>query len=146
MTDKFVVLQAKKPKQTTVDLRCQEQSTSPESTERDIAVAQVLMESRSVSGRHALQERAVADPGEQAQCKGNRSEQTPVAGRFGPYHAGEGPVALHDALCFLVAWTNFTIRTASHCLALAASDLIPNKARFTSPALVGSLQEKAMGN
>lgn len=122
-----------------MDVRCQEQPTSPESTQRDITAAQVLAERRSVWGRHALQERAVTDPGEQTQREGSRSEQTPTAGRFGPYRAGEGPVALHDALCLLVAWTDFAVRAASRCLALAATDLIPDEARFTSPALVGSL-------
>lgn len=56
-----------------------------------------------------------------------------------PYRAGDGAVPLHDALCFLVARADFAVRAESPCLALAAGDLIPNKARFTSSALVGSL-------
>lgn len=99
------------------------------------------MGSRSVPGRHALQERAVADPGEQAQRRRKGSEQIPPAG-IGPYRAGDGPIALHDALSFLVARANFAVRATSRCLAFAACDLIPNKTRLTSPALVGSLRKK----
>lgn len=134
----------KKSNNTTEDLRCQEQPTA-EISERCTTTAQVLMGSRSVPGRHALQERAVADPGEQAQRGRKGSEQIPTAG-IGPYRAGDGPIALHDALRFLVAGTNFAVRATSHCLAFAACDLIPNKTRFTSPTLVGSLQKNTTGN
>lgn len=67
-----------------------------------------------VSVGKALQERAVADPAEQAQCKGRRNEQTLLAGRFESHRAGEGPVTLHDAFCFLVARADLSIRAASH--------------------------------
>lgn len=67
----------------TENLRCQEQSTSPEITEGEITIAQVLAGSKSEPTRHALQERAVADPGEQAQCRRNGSEQIPVQGGLG---------------------------------------------------------------
>lgn len=102
--------------------------------------ARVLVESRAVPGR--LSRRGQC----QTQHRAAETERAhSVAGRFGPYRAGEGPVALHDALCLLMAGADLTVGTASHRLAPAATDLIPDKAGFTSTALVGSLQGKPRG-
>lgn len=97
-------------------------------------------EARSPGEGSGRPRRASAAPGNGA------SPRTAAGGGFGPYHAGDGPVALHHALGFLVARADLAVGAASHRLALAAGDLIPDKAGFTSPALVGSLQERARGN
>lgn len=63
-----------------------------------------------------------------------------VSGRHpSTHHAGQGPVALDDALRFLVAGAELPIGAAPFGPAPAAGNLVPHEARLARPAFVRAL-------